>query len=90
MRGVEELELALPPIGRKKPKLAHIVVFDLVQDIEGEGQVITTDDCFSNIGLFKELLGKEIYATSTMWSNCVGLPDALKNTRASMQGGKEI
>lgn len=39
------------------------------------------DNFFSSVGLFKDLLDRGTYATGTMRSNWVGLPQALKNTK---------
>jgi hypothetical protein len=37
---------------------------------------------FTSVGLFKELAEKAIYATRTLRSNRIGIPSALKNTKA--------
>jgi hypothetical protein len=80
--GKEEAISTVEPIARGEPKLAHKVVVELSRDIEGKGHVIAMDNFFTSIGLFKELAEKAIYATGTLRSNCIGIPSALKNTKA--------
>jgi hypothetical protein len=43
------------PIAREESKLAHKVMMELSKDIEGKLHVITMDNFFTNIGLFKDL-----------------------------------
>ena len=62
-------------------RLAYNVVLQLVSPYEGKRHVITMDKFFSSIPLFKELLERGTYATSTIRCNCVGLPDVLKNAK---------
>lgn len=42
-----------------EPKLVHILLLDLVKDIEGNRHVIVIDNIFSSIGVFSDLLKKE-------------------------------
>lgn len=44
--------------------------------------MITMDNFFSIVGFLTKLLQKRIYAMDAMRSNCVGLPNALTNTKA--------
>ena len=62
------------------PSLAHEMILKLVEDLYGKGHVITMDNYFSSILLFKKLLWRRIYATSTVRLNHIGLPTALANT----------
>jgi hypothetical protein len=80
--GKEEAISTVEPIARGEPKLAHKVVVELSRDIEEKGHVIAMDNFFTSVGLFKELAKKAIYATGTLRSNRIGIPSALKNTKA--------
>lgn len=75
--GVEEI----PHVVRREANVAHNVVMRLLNGQEGKGHVVVTDNYFSSIGLFTELATLEIYATGTMRSNRVGLPNDLKAVR---------
>jgi hypothetical protein len=57
-------------------------VVELSRDIKEKGHVIAMDNFFTSVGLFKELVEKAIYTTGTLRSNCIGIPSALKNTKA--------
>jgi hypothetical protein len=61
--------------------VATNVVLDLVNGLEGRGHVVVTDNYFTSVGLFTELASREIYATGTMRSNCVGVPRPFNNLR---------
>jgi hypothetical protein len=80
--GKEEAISTVEPITKGEPKLAHKVVMELAKDIEGKGHVIAMDNFFTNVSLFKELGEKTIYATGTLRSNRIGIPSALKDTKA--------
>jgi hypothetical protein len=77
----EEATLTVEPIARGVPKLVHKVVMDLAKVIEGKMYVITMDNFFTSVGLFKELGEKTIYATGTLRSNRISIPSALKDTK---------
>ena len=72
--------------------LAYNVVLRLVSPYEDKEHVITMDNFFSSIPLFKELLERRTYATGTIQCNRVGLSDVLKNAKVfkkSAQGTLE-
>ena len=50
-------------------RLAYNVVLQLVSPYEGKGHVITVDNFFFSIPLFKELLERWTFATSTIRCN---------------------
>lgn len=68
-------------IAHGKWKLSYKMVVDLALDIEGKGHIIVMDKFFTNIGPFKDLLVNDIYATRSMWSNWVGIPNKYKDTK---------
>jgi hypothetical protein len=73
-------------------KLAHNVVMRMLEGLWNRSHLVVTDNFFSSIGLFKELLQKGVYAIGTVRSNRVGLPIDLKNTisyKNSVQGTTE-
>jgi hypothetical protein len=72
----------MEPIARGEPKLVHKIEVELSRDIEGKGHVIAIDNFFTSVDLFKELTEKAIYATGTLRSNRIGIPSALKSTKA--------
>lgn len=79
----------MPLVVRGEPRLAHNVVMDLVQGLEGKGHVLVMDNFFSSIGLFTKLAAIHIYATGTIRCNRVGLPlelKTLKDWKNSPQG----
>ena len=80
--GKKEASSILIPIIRKDPKLAHKVVMELSKDIKGKWHVIAIKNFLSNIGLFKDLASRGIYALWTMRSKCIGISIALKDTKA--------
>ena len=63
-------------------KLAYNVVMRLIDGLWNVGHYVTMDNFFSNIGLFRMLLLRGIYACGTIRANSVGLPSYLKNTSA--------
>ena len=65
----------------EEARLAYNVMLRLVSPCEGKGHVITIDNSFSNIPLFKELLERGTYTTGTIQCNRVYLPDVLKNAK---------
>jgi hypothetical protein len=79
--GKVEATSTVEPIGRGEPKLAHKVVMELSRDIEWKGHVIAMDNFFTNVGLFKDLAAKAIYATRTLRSNHTGISNALKGSK---------
>ena len=58
-----------------------ILAILILSPYEGKGHVITMNNFFSSIPLFKELLKRGTYATGTIRSNRVGLPDVLKDAK---------
>jgi hypothetical protein len=77
----EETE-EVPRVTRGEARLARKVVLDLVADVQDKDHAISMDNFFTFVGLFKELASIQIYATGTVRTNRIGLPSALKNTRA--------
>jgi hypothetical protein len=75
-------EAVLQPPGRGEPKLAHNVVLNMVDDLDGKGHVVLMDNYFSSIGLFTEMASRGIYATGTMRSNRIGIPENFKDTKS--------
>ena len=75
---IVEEEICRP---RGEARLAYNVVLQLVSPYEGKGHVITMDNFFSNIPLFKELLERGTYATGTIRCNRMGLLNVLKNAK---------
>ena len=65
--------------------MARDVVMRLAHGLEGMGHHITMENYFISIPLFIRLATLEIYATSTVRSNRVGLPLPLKNLSAFKQ-----
>jgi hypothetical protein len=63
---------------RGEARLAQKVVLDLVVDIQDKGHVISTDNFFTSVGLFRDLASIQIYATGTVRANRIGLPLTLK------------
>jgi hypothetical protein len=61
--------------------LAQEVVLRLVSGLEGKKHVVVTNNYFSIVPLFLESMNQEIYATSTMHSNRLGMLTELKNLR---------
>jgi hypothetical protein len=80
--GKEEVTSIVEPIARGELKLAHKIVIELSRDIEGKWHVIAMDNFFISVGLFKELVENAIYTTGTLRSNRIGIPSALKDTKA--------
>jgi hypothetical protein len=77
------------PARRGEGNLARNVVVKLIEGLEGKGHVLIIDSYFSSVGLFKELAERDIFTTSTMRANRVGLPIELKTLRnwdRSIQG----
>ena len=74
-----------PPLPPRTPheeaKLAHNLVLRLVEGLWHHSHVIVMDNYFSLIGLYMDLLERGTYATGTIRTNRVGLPDDLKNTK---------
>lgn len=69
-------------VAQGETRLAQKVILDLAAYIQVKGHVISMDNFFISVGLFEELASLQIYATSTMRANRIGLLLALKNTRA--------
>lgn len=52
-------------------------VHGLLVGLENRDYIVVTDNFFSSVPLFVDLLGKGTYATSTVRANHIGLPTAL-------------
>jgi hypothetical protein len=70
------------PIPRGEASAAYGVVMNLLHGLEDKGHCIVMDNYFCSIPLFEDLVRKGIYATGTVRSNCIGLPQNLKNTKS--------
>jgi hypothetical protein len=53
----------------------------LLHGLEDNGHCVVMDNYFCSIPLFEELVRKGIYAIGTVRSNCIGLPQNLKNNK---------
>jgi hypothetical protein len=78
----KSVEAVLQPSRRGEPRLAHNVVVDMVDGLDGRGHVVVMDNYFSSVGLYMELASRGIYAIGTMRSNRVGLPEEFKDTKS--------
>ena len=47
--------------------------------LENEGRTVVMDNYFTSIELSQKLHVRGIYATGTVWSNWIGLPEILAN-----------
>jgi hypothetical protein len=54
----------------------------MVEGLDGKGHVVVMDNYFSSVGLFTEMAERGIYATGTMRSNRVGIPEEFKDTKS--------
>lgn len=79
--GKNHNDVEVATVERGEPKLAHGVVLKLVEGLENKGHVVVTNNYFSSVGLFVDLLKLGIYATGTMRCNRVGLPLEFKNLK---------
>ena len=66
----------------RSPKLAYNVVLRMVEGLSHVGHVMVMDKNLPNIGFFKNLLSKGIYAIGIVRSNWMGLPKDLANTKS--------
>jgi hypothetical protein len=60
---------------------AYGVIMKLLRGLEEKGHCIVMDNYFCSIPLFEELVRQGIYATRTVRSNRIRLPQHLKNTK---------
>jgi hypothetical protein len=65
----KSMENVLQPTSRGEPRLAHNVVLNMVEGLDGKGHVVVMDNYFSSVGLFTEMASRGIYTTGTMRSN---------------------
>jgi hypothetical protein len=79
--GKKDATSTAEPIVREKSKLAHKVIMESSRNIEGKWHVITMNNFFTSIDLFKELPENAIYAMGTLKSNRIGIPNALKDIK---------
>jgi hypothetical protein len=56
----------LQPSGRGEPRLAHNVVMDIVDGLDGKGHVVLMDNYFSSVGLFTRVVTRMITNGRTM------------------------
>jgi hypothetical protein len=75
--GVEESKNVV----RAEGSVATNVVFNLMNGLEVKGHVVVTDSYFTSVGLYMELVLREIYATRTVRSNRGGVLRPLNNLR---------
>ena len=54
---------------RKEGIMAPRVVMSLLEGLYRKGHVVVSNNYFSNVGLFIELVSLETYARCTMWTN---------------------
>lgn len=73
--------------GRPTKGLAHRVVISLVQDLEGKGYHVYTDNFYSSPALFMELKSKGFEACGTVRKNCRGLSTTFQ--AMNLDKGKE-
>ena len=60
---MDNIDANLTPMHHGEPRLAHNVILRMVKDLSHVGHVVVMDNFFSSIGLFKDLLSRDIYAT---------------------------
>jgi hypothetical protein len=68
--------------------LAHWVMTNLTSGLDNKGHVITMDNFFTSVGLFRDLERRGIYATGTMHSNRIGLHPDMRNIREFRRRGQ--
>jgi hypothetical protein len=73
LSGDENLERS----GKGKGLQAHNVVKGLLQELEGRGHIVTTDNYFTSVPLFMDLLEHGIMATGTLRANRKYVPKSL-------------
>jgi hypothetical protein len=69
-------------VPRSEGGAAYGVVMKLLASLEGRAHCMVMDNYFCSVPLFRDLAAKDIYATSTIRSNRVGIPSYLKNAKA--------
>jgi hypothetical protein len=69
-------------VARGEIRSAYKIVLDLAVELKGNGHFISMDNFFKSVELFEKLASMQIYATSLVETNQIGLPLTLKNTRA--------
>jgi hypothetical protein len=80
-----------PRPSRAEASLGHSVVLKLTQGLEDKNHVVTMDNYFTSVGLFRDLERHGIYATGTVRANRIGLPPNLTNTKEfKKQAQKEL
>jgi hypothetical protein len=70
-----------PQPSREEASLGYSVVMDLTRGLEDKNHVVTMDNYFTSVGLFRDLERRGIYATGIVRSNRIGLPPDLTNTK---------
>jgi hypothetical protein len=81
-----------PALPRGGGNLAQGMVLNLMDGLENEGRMVVMDNYFTSIELFEKLHVRGIYATGTVQSNRIGLPEILADIstlNSSQQGSLE-
>jgi hypothetical protein len=67
---------------------SHRVVTNLTTWLDNKGHVITMDNFFTSVGLFRDLERRGIYAIGTMRSNRIGLHPDMKKIKEFRRRGQ--
>ena len=70
----------IEPARQGEAKLAHFVVTKLMERNNEKGHVVVMDNYFMSVGLFEELAQNGTYATGTIRTNRVEIPQEFRNT----------
>ena len=66
---------------RGESLLVHNIVMKLMAGNHQKRHCVVMHNYFTSVGLFEELSQNGIYATSTICTNRIGIPQQFKNTR---------
>jgi hypothetical protein len=69
-------------VPRGEASTTYGVVMNLLHRLEDKRHCVVMDNYFCSIPLFQELVKKDIYAIGIVFSNRIGLPHHLKNTKS--------
>jgi hypothetical protein len=69
-------------VPRGEASTTYGVVMNLLHRLEDKRHYVVMDNYFCSIPLFQELVKKDIYAIGIVFSNRIGLPHHLKNTKS--------
>jgi hypothetical protein len=75
LRGLGDDVMQGPGIG--EGFMGHNVVKDLLKDLTGRGRIVTTDNFFTSVPLYLDLLQRGIMATGTLRANRKYTPKAM-------------